>query len=89
MTNKEYDAVFTKPATTKLMDIHKESSNWYFIETLREITEKYCQEAGAPIIDVLQGYISDIYEHRKDITINEFLSNLAEYCLPYSVLQKI
>ena len=86
MTNKKNDAVFTKPATTKLMNIHKESSNWYFIETLREIAERYCNDSDVPVTNVLMGYISDVNEHRRRITIGEFIKDLESYTEPWVAL---
>ena len=86
MTVKEYGDIFNKPAITKLMDIHKESSNWYFIETLREIAERYCNDSDVPIINVLMGYISDVNEHRRGITIGEFIKDLESYAEPWVAL---
>ena len=86
MTDKEYEDIFNKPATTKLMDIHKESSNWYFIETLREIAERYCNDSDVPVTNVLMGYISDVHEHRRNITIREFIKDLESYTEPWVAL---
>ena len=86
MTDKEYEDIFNKPATTKLMDIHKESSNWYFIETLREIAERYCNDSDVPITNVLMGYISNVNEHRRNISIGEFIKDLESYTEPWVAL---
>ena len=86
MTDKEYNSIFTENKSTKLISIHKKSSNWYFIETLREIAERYCNDSDVPITNVLMGYISDVNEHRRGITIREFIKDLESYTEPWVAL---
>ena len=88
MTNEKYQSLFNKDENEKLIEFHRSTDNWYFLETIREITQRYCEKHNAPITNVLTGYISDVHEHRRNITIKEFLKALEEYVYPYALLAK-
>ena len=88
MKNEKYQSLFNKDENEKLIEFYRSTDNWYFIETLREIAQRYCEKHNAPITNVLTGYISDVHEHRRNITIKEFLEALEEYVYPYALLAK-